>query len=67
MKLVSCRWTYRLNCFGVLQEKSFKRVGGIKEINVDVRVIAASNKDLLSLVKRGNFREDLYYRLNVVP
>jgi PAS domain S-box-containing protein len=51
----------------VLQEKSFKRVGGIKEINVDVRVIAASNKDLLSLVKRGNFREDLYYRLNVVP
>jgi PAS domain S-box-containing protein len=51
----------------VLQEKNFKKVGGIKEINVDVRVIAASNKDLLGLVKKGDFREDLYYRLNVVP
>ncbi len=51
----------------VLQERNFKRVGGTKEINVDVRVIAASNKSLLRLVKTGNFRDDLYYRLNVVP
>lgn len=51
----------------VLQEKNFKRVGGTKEINVDVRVIAASNKNLLELVNEGKFREDLYYRLNVVP
>jgi PAS domain S-box-containing protein len=51
----------------VLQERNFKRVGGTKEINVNVRVIAASNKNLLQLVNEGKFREDLYYRLNVVP
>jgi PAS domain S-box-containing protein len=51
----------------VLQEKEFIRVGGIKPIKVDVRIIAASNKDLKELVKEGKFRQDLYYRLNVVP
>ncbi|MFV9567924.1 sigma-54 interaction domain-containing protein [Thermoanaerobacter mathranii] len=51
----------------VLQEKEFIRVGGIKSIKVDVRIIAASNKDLKELVKEGKFRQDLYYRLNVVP
>jgi transcriptional regulator with PAS, ATPase and Fis domain len=51
----------------VLQEREFIRVGGIKTINVDVRIIAASNKDLKELVKDGKFRQDLYYRLNVVP
>ncbi|TYP57863.1 sigma-54 interaction domain-containing protein [Thermosediminibacter litoriperuensis] len=51
----------------VLQEKEFIRVGGIKTIKVDVRIIAASNKDLKELVKDGKFRQDLYYRLNVVP
>jgi DNA-binding NtrC family response regulator len=51
----------------VLQERSFKRVGGTREIAVDVRVIAASNKDLEALVRSGHFRQDLFYRLNVIP
>ncbi|MBA4416633.1 MAG: DNA-binding response regulator [Syntrophus sp. (in: bacteria)] len=51
----------------VLQEKSFERVGGGKTIKVDLRVIAATNRNLEELVKEGKFREDLYYRLNVVP
>lgn len=51
----------------VLQEKTFERLGGIKTITSNVRVIAATNKDLKEAVKKGEFREDLYYRLNVVP
>ena len=51
----------------VLQEQRFLRVGGRKSIEVNVRVIAASNKNLLEEIKNGNFREDLYYRLNVIP
>jgi PAS domain S-box-containing protein len=50
----------------VLQERKFYRVGGEKEINIDFRVIAATNRDLQELMKQGEFREDLYYRLNVV-
>jgi DNA-binding NtrC family response regulator/HAMP domain-containing protein len=51
----------------VLQTQKFERLGGEKTLNVDVRIIAATNKDLLQEVKKGNFREDLYYRLNVIP
>jgi len=50
-----------------LEEKTFKRVGGVADIRVDVRVIAATNRNLEDEVKKGRFREDLYYRLNVLP
>jgi len=51
----------------VLNDKKFKRVGGVKDISVDVRIISATNKDLTKMVEDGEFREDLYYRLNVIP
>jgi len=51
----------------VLQEQQFERVGGTKTIQINVRIIAATNKDLEKEIKRGMFREDLYYRLNVIP
>src|SRR5947207_6107094 len=50
-----------------LEEQAFERVGGKDTIQVDVRVIAASNRDLEALIRAGRFREDLYYRLNVIP
>ena len=50
----------------VLQEKKFERVGGSETLNVDVRIIAATNRNLEEEIKKGNFREDLYFRLNVV-
>ncbi len=51
----------------ILQEQKFERVGGAKTIHVDVRVIAATNKDLETEIEKGNFRDDLYFRLNVIP
>jgi Nif-specific regulatory protein len=51
----------------VLQEREFERVGGVKTIRVDVRILVATNKELEKRIREGKFREDLYYRLNVIP
>ena len=51
----------------VLQEQTFERLGSTKVIKVDVRIIAATNRELEQMIKKGEFREDLYYRLSVVP
>src|SRR5215472_5781151 len=51
----------------VLQERSIRRVGGVEEISVDCRVVAATNRDLAQMVEDGSFRNDLYYRISVIP
>ncbi len=51
----------------ILEEKTFRRVGGVKDIKVDVRVISATNQDLATAMTEGKFRKDLFYRLQVVP
>jgi two-component system response regulator PilR (NtrC family) len=51
----------------VLQERTFRRLGGNEEIDVDIRVITATNRDLPKMIEEGRFREDLYYRINVIP
>ncbi len=51
----------------VLQERRFRRLGGLEELQADIRVIAATNRDLDKAVAEGRFREDLYYRINVIP
>ena len=51
----------------VLQERRFRRVGGLEELQADIRVIAATNQDLDKLIAEGRFREDLFYRINVIP
>src|SRR6476469_1697288 len=51
----------------VRQERRFRRVGGLEELQADIRVIAATNQDLTKMVSEGRFREDLFYRINVIP
>jgi transcriptional regulator with PAS, ATPase and Fis domain len=51
----------------VLENKCLRRLGGLNDVNVDIRIITASNRDLRKMVKDGTFRQDLYYRLNVIP
>lgn len=59
--------TLQVKLLRFLQEKEFTRVGGVETIKVDARIIAATNRDLKKMVLEGRFREDLYYRLNIVP
>jgi two-component system response regulator PilR (NtrC family) len=59
--------TMQVKLLRVLQERRFRRVGGTDEVSVDVRVVAATHRDLRALVADGRFREDLFYRINVIP
>lgn len=59
--------TLQVKLLGVLQDKEFQRIGGITPKKVNVRVIAATNRNLKEMVSQGSFRDDLYYRLNVIP
>jgi DNA-binding NtrC family response regulator len=57
----------QVKLLGVIQERQFERLGGTRRLKVDVRLVAATNRDLRAALEQGTFREDLYYRLNVVP
>ncbi len=59
--------TVQVKLLRVLQERTFERLGGTRTIEVDLRIVGATNRDLQQLIAEGTFREDLYYRLNVVP
>jgi len=59
--------TLQVKLLRILQDKKFERVGGTKTIHVDVRIVAATNKNLTAAINAGSFREDLFYRLNVIP
>ena len=59
--------TVQVKLLRVLQERTFERLGGTRTIEVDLRIVGATNRDLQQLIAEGTFREDLYYRLNVFP
>ena len=59
--------TMQVKLLRVLQDRRFRRLGGTEEVQADIRIIAATNQDLPSLVTQGRFREDLFYRINVIP
>jgi len=59
--------SFQAKLLHVLEEKTFKRVGGVRDIKVDVRIVAATNKNLEKAVREENFRQDLYYRLKIIP
>ncbi|RKY81136.1 sigma-54-dependent Fis family transcriptional regulator [candidate division KSB1 bacterium] len=65
-ELSSMKLSLQPKILRVLETQSFRRIGGVNDINIDVRVIAATNQDLAELVKNGEFRDDLYYRLKVM-
>ena len=67
MKSAICLWICRPKILRVLQEQEVTRIGGTQNIQVDVRIVAATNQELIERVRQKEFREDLYYRLNVVP
>ena len=66
MKLANWNWAYRRSCCACWKEGAFRRVGGLKDLPLNVRVIAASNRDLRTESEAGRFRLDLYYRLSVI-
>jgi PAS domain S-box-containing protein len=66
-EIAELRPEMQIKLLEVIEEKTFTRVGGTRPVAVDVRIIAATNRDLLEMIREGTFREDLYYRLNVVP
>ena len=66
-EIAEMRFDLQAKLLRVIEEKAFRRIGGVKDIQVDVRIVAASNKDLDAERRAGRFREDLFYRLKVVP
>lgn len=60
-------WELQVKLLQVLQDRQVFRIGAVKPVNVDTRIVAATNKDITQMIKNGTFREDLYYRLNVMP